>query len=292
MKTVWKGSISFGLVNIPVRLQKAEERPALVFKMIDSRDHARIRYLRMNIETGQEVPWEKIAKAYEFEDGSYVVVTEEDFEKADIKASRTIKIEQFVEESDLNPMYLERPYYITPVSGGEKAYVLLREAMKESGKVAIGRVTLRSRQSMGAIIPVDDALVLNLLRYAEELKGTESLELPEDARVSDQELEMAITLITNLTEEWDPEEFRDEYTQVLLNRIRAKARLQGKNLPEEKPEENGRETNMVDILELLQQSIDAQTKKGRKPTRPGRRTKKTADGTDISPDGVSKRKSS
>lgn len=292
MKTIWKGSISFGLVNIPVRLKKAEERPALAFKMIDARDHARIRYLRMNVRTGQEVPWEHIAKAYDFEDGSYVVVEEEDIEKADVRASRTIAIEQFIQESDLNPMYLERPYYITPVEGAEKAYVLLREAMKESGKIAIGRVTLRTRQSMGAIIPVEDALVLNLLRYAEELKGTESLELPEDARVSDRELEMAVALINNLTEQWDPEEFEDEYTQLLLRRLNAKARLMGKDLPEEEPPEEAPATNLVDFMDLLQQSLEAQTKKARKPARPGRRTRPTDDEAKSPSSGKTKRKSS
>lgn len=262
MKAIWKGAISFGLVNIPIQLMSAEERPALKFSMIDSRDHSKIKYQRVNAETGKEVVWDDIVKAYEFDDGSYVVVTDEDFEKADPKASKTIDIEQFVEAEELNPMYLEKPYYVSPVKGGEKPYILLRDAMKESGKVAIGRVTIRTRQSMGAILPVGDALVLNLLRYADEIRGTEALNLPEEAKISDKEMDLAISLIEGLTQKWDPEEFRDEYTEALLARIEAKAKLKGKDLPdEEDSEEEPAPGNVVDIMDLLKQSIETKGKK-------------------------------
>ena len=262
MRPIWKGAISFGLVNIPVQLMSAEESPALKFNMIDERDHASIKYQRVNAETGKEVPWENIVKAYEFTDGSYVVVTDEDFEKADPKASKTIEIEQFIEAAELNPMYLEKPYYVTPVKGGEKPYILLRDAMKESGRVAIGRVTIRTKQSMAAILPVGEALVLNLLRYADELRGTGELALPESAKISDKEMDLALSLIDGLTAKWDPEQFTDTYTDALLARIEAKAKLKGKELPDEEPEvTTASPAKVVDIMDLLKQSIEAKGKK-------------------------------
>lgn len=262
MRPIWKGAISFGLVNIPVQLMSAEESPALKFNMLDQRDHASIKYQRVNAETGQEVPWENIVKAYEFADGSYVVVTDEDFKKADPKASKTLDIEQFIDSAELNPMYLEKPYYVTPIKGGEKPYILLRDAMKESGRVAIGRVTIRTRQSMGAILPVGDALVLILLRYADELRGTSELALPESAKVSDKEMDLALSLIEGLTAKWDPDQFTDTYTDALLARIEAKAKLKGRELPDEEPEDTGEPPGkVVDIMELLKQSIETKGKK-------------------------------
>lgn len=265
MKPIWKGAISFGLVNIPVQLLSAEERTELNFNMIDQRDHARIKYQRINAETGKEVPWENIVKMYEFEDGSYVVVTDEDFEKADPKASKTIEIEQFIEAKELNPMYLEKPYYVAPVKGGEKPYSLLRDAMKESGKVAIGRVTIRTKQSMGAILPVGDALVLNLLRYSDEIRTTETLNLPESEKITDKEMDLAISLIDGLTASWNPEEFQDEYTSALMKRIEAKAKLKGKDLPEEPEEEEVTPSKVVDIMDLLKKSIETKSRKRSDP---------------------------
>lgn len=275
MRPIWKGAISFGLVNIPVQLMSAEESATLKFSMMDVNDHSKIKYQRVNAETGKEVAWEDIVKAYEFEDGSYVVVTDEDFEKADPKTSKAIDIEQFIEASELSPMFLDKPYYVTPIKGGEKPYILLRDAMKESGRIAIGRVTIRTKQSMAAILPVGDALVLNLLRYAEELRGTENLNLPEEAKISDKEMDLALSLIDGLTAEWKPEEFKDEYTGALMARIEAKAKLKGKELPdEEESEEEVTPTNVVDIMDLLKQSIET---KGKKTTAKKSAAKKTAD---------------
>ena len=260
MRPVWKGAISFGLVNIPINLMSAEDPAELKFSMMDSKDHAKIKYQRINADTGKEVAWEDIVKAYEFPDGSYVIVTDEDFEKADPKASKTFEIEEFVAAKELNPMYLEKPYYVAPVKGGEKPYVLLRDAMVQSGKVAIGRVTIRTKQSIGALLPVDEALVLILLRYAEELRGVEGLNLPEDAKISDKEMELALSLIDGLTKKWDPDEFRNEYADALKNRIEAKAKLKGKELPDEEEETEVTPSNVVDIMDLLRKSVESKGK--------------------------------
>lgn len=265
MRPVWKGAISFGLVNIPINLMSAEDPSELKFHMMDAKDHAKIKYQRVNADTGKEVAWDDIVKAYEFPDGSYVVVTDEDFEKADLKASKTFEIEQFVTTKELNPMYLEKPYYVAPIKGGEKPYLLLHDAMKESGKVAIGRVTIRTKQSLGALLPVEDALVLILLRYAEEVRSAEGLKIPEDAKISDKEMELALTLIDGLTKPWNPEEFKDEYSGALMARIEAKAKLEGKELPEDSEEEEEvTPSNVVDIMDLLKKSVEAKGKQARK----------------------------
>ena len=265
MRPIWKGAISFGLVNIPINLMSAEEPSELKFSMMDSKDHAKIKYQRVNADTGKEVEWGDIVKAYEFPDGSFVIVTDEDFQKADLKASKTFEIEQFIATEELNPMFLEKPYYAAPVKGGEKPYLLLRDAMKKSGKIAIGRVTIRTKQSMGALLPVDDALVLILLRYAEEVRSEEGLNIPEDTKVSPKEMELALTLIEGLTKDWDPAEFKDEYSGALLARIEAKAKLKGKELPEDnETEEAETPSNVVDIMELLKKSVEAKGKKSSK----------------------------
>lgn len=263
MRPVWKGAISFGLVNIPINLISAEDPSELKFHMMDAKDHAKIKYQRVNADTGKEVAWDDIVKAYEFPDGSYVIVTDEDFEKADLKASKTFEIEQFVTTEELNPMYLEKPYYVAPVKGGEKPYILLRDAMKESSKVAIGRLTIRTKQSIGALIPVEDALVLILLRYAEEVRKADGLNIPVDTKIADKEMVLALTLIDALTKPWSPEEFKDEYTSALMARIEAKAKLKGKELPEDS-EVEVTPSNVVDIMDLLKKSVESKGKQANK----------------------------
>lgn len=277
MRPVWKGAISFGLVNIPVNLYSAEDPSDLKLKMLDSNDHAGIKYQRVNENTGKEVAWDDIVKAYEFEDGSYVIVEDDDYEKADPKASKTLDIEQFVPIADVDPMYLEKPYYLAPSKGGEKPYVLLREAMEKSGKAAIGRVTLRTKQSIGMIVPQGNALVMIRMRYFEEVRKTDKLDLPEDTKVSEKEMKLALTLIEGLSQEWDPEEFKDEYSNALLKRLEAKARLKGDEELEEKEEEEEVEaSNVVDIMELLRKSVET---RGSKKKAVGENTKSTAKNT-------------
>lgn len=262
MKAIWNGTISFGLVSIPIQLFSASKPSKLSFSMMDSKDHAKIEYKRVNANTGKEVAWDDIVKSYEFDDGSFVVVTDEDFEKADPKASKTMEIEQFIDADELNLMLLEKPYFLSPVKGGEKPYILLRDAMKKSDKVAIGRITIRTKQSLGVIFPKDDALVLNLLLYADEIRSSEALDLPKEIKVTKKEMDLAISLIDGLTAKWKHEDFEDDYSNALLERIQAKAKLKGESLPDdEETEVEETSTNVVDIMDLLKQSIAAKDKK-------------------------------
>lgn len=222
MRPIWKGSISFGLVNVPIAIYSAEERVDLRLHMVDSRDMARVRYERVNAETGEEVPWNEIAKAFEYDDGNYVVLDKEELKKAAPEASQTVEIESFVDMAEIDPIYFDKPYYLEPGKKGDKGYALLREALRESGKAGIARVVIRTRQYIGAMVPKGDVLVLNLLRYPQEVRSTDELDLPGDldeAGVNKKELKMARDLIDSMTEAWDPTEYHDEYREKLLKWI-------------------------------------------------------------------------
>ena len=259
MRSIWKGAISFGLVNIPVSLYTVEEKNDLKFSYIDSRDENKIKYKRVNEVTGEEVPWDQIVKAYEFDDGDYVVMTDEDFEKADVEATKTVDIETFINEDELPLMYLEKPYYMAPTKGGEKPYVLLREALEKSGRIAIARVVIRTREHLAAIYTRDEALVLNLIRFHDDIRSMEELKIPKSAKISDKELELAESLIDGMTAEWKPEEYRDKYRDAVMKRIEAKARKKGKDLDEEEPDTEAPATGkVVDIMDLLKKSVEAQ----------------------------------
>lgn len=258
MRPVWKGAISFGLVNIPVDFVTAEQKNDLKFNLIDSRDESRIRYERINEETGEEVPWNQIVKAYEFSDNNYVIVTDEDFEKADVKATKTIDIETFIDRDELALKYLERPYYIQPQKGGEKAYALLRDALEKTKKIAIARVVIRTRANLAAIYPEGEALVLNLIRFSQELRDMADLRLPKDVTTSKKEMDLAVKLISDMSEAWKPEDYQDEYRDALMKRIRAKAK--GKGIEEEVIEEIEPTENVVDIMDLLQKSVSSKAK--------------------------------
>ena len=259
MRPVWKGAISFGLVNIPVDLVSAEQRNDLKFNMIDSRDQNRIRYERVNAETGEEVPWDQIVKAYESSDDNYVIVTDEDFEQADVKATKTIDIETFINREELELKFMEKPYYIQPKKGGEKAYILLRDALLQTDKIAIARVVIRTKAHLGAIYTAEDMLILNLIRFAQELKSTEDVKIPQNVKVTKKEMDLAVKLIDDMSEAWQPEEYKDEYRLALMERIKAKAKGQGL---EEEPEDDDEDTgNVVDIMDLLKKSVDGNKKK-------------------------------
>lgn len=261
MKAIWSGTISFGLVNIPVSLMGAEESDQLSFKLMDSRDHGKIKYQRINVETGEEVPWNEIVKYYEFEDGSYVTVTDEDFEKADPKAAKSVEMESFIDLEKLNPMFIEKPYFIVPKKGGEKAYILLRDAMNKTGHIGIGRVTIRTRQSLCAIMPHEEGLILIMLRFADELRDTGQLKLPEKMKTSQKELDLAVTLIESLKAEWDPDNYKDTYAEALMKRINAKAKSKDGHLAEDSPPQEESSSKVVDLMDLLKQSVESKAKK-------------------------------
>src|SRR3954467_1149745 len=213
-RPIWKGHISFGLVNVPVVLNSAERRTNISFRMIDSRNSARIRYDRVNEETGEEVPWDKIVKGYEYEDGNYVLLSEEELENASPELTKTIEIEQFVDLKDIDIRYFDRPYMLVPDKKGEKGYVLLREAIAHSGKAGIAKVVIRGRQHLSALMSQGDALVLELLRFHQELIDIGEYDLPSgDLReygVQKKEIELAEKLIAGMTAKWNAAKFHDE----------------------------------------------------------------------------------
>ncbi len=225
---LWKGAISFGLVNVPVELYSAQKRSAeLDLTMLDKRDMAPVGYQRVNKATGKQVPWEDVVKGYEYQDDKYVVLSEEDFRRANPEASKTVDIVAFVDLHDIAPIYFETPYYLGPAKHGEKPYALLRDAMAKAGKAGIATVVIRTKQYLAALIAQDDALVLNTLRYYKELKRAEDLEIPEklkDVKVSSKELDMALRLIEDMADEWQPSKFHDTYHEDLLKRIEEKVK--------------------------------------------------------------------
>src|SRR5262245_54520255 len=225
-RPIWKGQISFGLVNVPVVLYSAEQRADLSFRLIDSRNAARVRYERVNEETGEEVPWDKIVKGFEYEDGNYVLLSEEELAHASIEMTRTIEIQEFVDLDQIDMRYFERPYILVPSKNGDKGYVLLREAIAKSGKAGIASVVIRSRQYLSALVADGDALVLELLRYPQELRKMKEFDVPgQDLRqykVSKKEIELAEKLIDGMTAEWVPDEHHDEYRDALMKMIERK----------------------------------------------------------------------
>lgn len=267
MKSIWKGAIAFGLVNIPVSLHSTEENKDLTFNLIDSRDENSIKYQRINEITGEEVLWDKITKTFEFDDGSYVVMTEGDFEKADISATKTLDIVTFIKKEELSLIYLEKPYYIASDKGGEKPYVLLREAMKKTGKIAVARAVLRTKGYLAAVYPMDDALVLNIIRFHDEIRSVEDLKLPHEAKISDKEMELAGSLIEGMTTKWKPEDYKDEYRAAVMKRIESKSKKGGIVEEEEKIEAAASTGKIMDIMDLLKRSVESKKSQPEKKAR-------------------------
>lgn len=261
-RAIWKGSISFGLVTIPVGLFSAVAPRELAFHLIDRRDLSPVRNKRVNETTGEEVSWESVAKGFELPDGRRVIISDEDFAAANVRATRTIDVLGAVCVSDVAPEYLDTPYFLSPEPQGMKAYALLREALRDAGRVAIGQVVIRSRQRLCALIPEGDALMLELLRYPYELRAGE-LDLPgrdlEALGVTDAEVGLARQLVAAIETEWDPSAYRDTYHDDLLALIARKA--EGETIPAPAPpaEETGQ---VIDIMELLKKSVeDARTRR-------------------------------
>lgn len=269
---LWKGAISFGLVNVPVELFSAERRSSEIdLTMLDKRDLAPVGYKRYNKSTGEDVPWAEIVKGYEYEDDKYVVLSDEDFRRANIDASKTVDIQAFVDLNEIPPLFFETPYYLAPGKRGEKAYALLRDAMKKSGKAGIATVVIRTRQYLAAVIAQDDVLVMNTLRYADELKGVEELGVPAatlHAKATPKEIEMALRLIDDMAEKWQPEKFKDTYRDDLMERINEKIKkgqTEEITAPDKHAEKETASANVIDLMALLKKSVE------RKPAKPAAR---------------------
>ena len=253
-RPIWSGAISFGLVNVPVKLYSATSSKDVRFHQLDGKSKSRIKQKRVSAVTGEEVPFEEIIKGYEISPDTYVTITPEELEALDPKATKTIDIEDFVDLDQIDPVYYDRPYYLVPDKGGQKAYALLRNAMRETNKVGIARVVLRTKQYLAAIRPKDDALVMETMLFADEVNPLDELDLPgPDVDVTDREEKMARSLIDSLTTEFEPEKYRDEYRERVLELIEQKASGQ-EIVVEEAAEEAPR---VVDLMAALEASLAA-----------------------------------
>ena len=260
---LWKGAISFGLVNVPVELFSAEKRSAgLDLAMLDKRDFSPVGYKRYNKSTGKDVPWQDVVKGYEYEDGKYVVLSEEDFRRANVEASKTVEIVAFVDAARIPPAYFEKPYYLAPGKRGEKAYALLRDTLKKAGKAGIATVVVRTRQYLAAVMPQDEVLLLNTLRYADQLRDAAELEVGDlkKVKITAKELDLAMRLVKDMEEDdWKPEKYKDTYHEDLLARIDEKVKAgQTEEItqPAEKaPRERGG-AEVVDLMTLLKKSVE------------------------------------
>jgi DNA end-binding protein Ku len=255
MRSLWTGAIGFGLVNIPVKLYSATEQSDLDLDMLDKKDHSHIRFQRINEKSGKEVPWANIVKAYNY-NGNYVVLDDEDFKKASPEKSKIIEISEFVEETEIDSMYYETPYYLEPAKGGEKAYVLLRDALKKTGKTGIATFVLRTKETLALLKAIDDVLVLQKIRYEQEIRETTDLKIP-GATTKPAELKMAISLIDQLSAKFDISKFKDTYSEELMKLIEAKAK--GKKL--KAPAMKVVHSRSQDLMEQLKASLDTKKKK-------------------------------
>jgi DNA end-binding protein Ku len=279
---LWKGAISFGLVNVPVELFSAGKRASeLDLTMLDKRDLAPVGYKRYNKATGEDVPWAEIVKGYEYEDDKYVVLSDEDFRRANVEASKTVDIQAFVDLKDISPLYFESPYYLAPGKRGEKAYALLRDAMKKSGKAGIATVVIRTRQYLAAVIPQDDVLLMDTLRYADEIRAIEELGIPKGAlqrSASAKEIDMALRLIDDMSEKWKPEKFKDTYRGDLMARIKEKIK-QGQTEEITEPQKGEKEparAEVIDLMALLKKSVDRKQDKPKRAKRAHRARRRAA----------------
>lgn len=260
-RPIWTGTLSFGLLNVPVSLMAGERSVDLHFRMLDSRSNTPIRYERVNAETGDEVPWKDIVRAYEYKKGSYVVLRPEDVKSAASEGREAVEVEAFVDAASIGPEYYEKPYVLVPGKKAEKGYVLLRETLKRTGKVGIARVVIRTREYLSAVMPKGDSLLLILLRYPQEIVDTSDYKIPEGKlssyRISTKEIDMAEQLIESMTGEWQPGDFRDEFRERLRKVIEKRMKSKGVVTPieEEAGESDNATTNVVDFMSLLQKSL-------------------------------------
>jgi len=262
-RAFWKGSLSFGMVEIPVTLRPALQSKELSFTLLNRKDFAPVGNKRYDKNTGREVPWNEVVRGYEYEPDEYVVLTDDELRHANAKATQTIEILEFVDGTEIDPLFFDTPYYVEPQKKGSKSYALLREALSQSGKVGIAQVVLRTRQHVAALLVRGKALVLNLLRYAHEIRPVDQLEVPEKsssgAKVSPKELQMAEHLIEGMTDKWNPSRFRDEYRDDIMALVRKKVRSHQTHEilePEGKEEERPKSREVVDLMPLLKQSLE------------------------------------
>ncbi|MEO8732706.1 MAG: Ku protein [Flavobacteriales bacterium] len=262
MRPLWKGTIGFGLVTIPVKLFSATQESELDLDMLDGKDQARIRFHRVNEDTGKEVPFERIVKAFDLE-GKYVILDDADFKNAAVEKSDVIAIKDFIKEDEVEAKYYEKPYYLAPDRGGARAYALLREALKKSGKVGVASFVMRTKEHPAVLQPDGDVLILNQMRFAEEIRKPDELDLPKVAKIAPSEMKLAMQLIDQGAGTFDITKYKDEYTAALMKAIKAKAKRKGKAKKEtamkvvhKKPQ--------TDLMAALKASLEGKSKTTRK----------------------------
>jgi DNA end-binding protein Ku len=272
---IWKGSISFGLVNIPIALYPATRREELKFRLLRKSDLSPVNYKRVAEKDGKEVPWEQIVKGYEYEKGKYVVLKDEDFERVDLEATQTVDIQDFVDQKEIDPMFFYKPYYLEPQKGGDKAYALLRDALKDSNKVGVAKVVIKTREYLAGVKPEDGALVLELMHFADELADTSKLHIPKKTEVGKREMTMAKSLIDSMSSKWNPEKYKDDYREALMEVIEEKVEAGGKEI-EEKPRKAPKPTKVIDLVSVLQKSLEETGAKKKATTKSRRKQKQPA----------------
>jgi DNA end-binding protein Ku len=280
-RPIWTGTLSFGLLNVPVSLMTGSRTVDLHFRMLDSRSKTPIRYERVNAETGDEVPWKDIVKAFEYKKGSYVVLDKDDLKSAASEGREAVEVEAFVDATSIGPEYYEKPYVLVPGKKAEKGYVLLRETLRKTGKIGIARVVIRTREYLSAVMPKDKALILMILRFPQELVDASEYKIPEGAvsqyRIAPKELDMAEKLIESMSGEWTPGDFRDEFRERLQKVI--EKRMKSKGLVTPAMDDDGDEaaegtsTNVVDFMALLEKSLASNKRTpASKPAASGKKT--------------------
>ena len=267
MRALWKGAISFGLVNIPVGLYPGTRQNARIdLDLLRDTDQSRIRYKKVAEADGKEVPQEHIVKGYEYEKGRYVILRPEDYERVQIKSNQTIDIKEFVNLADIEPQFFDTPYYLAPEKAGAKAYALLKEVLVETGLAGIAKVVIRPpREHLAAVKPYEDILIMETMHFADELRDPHELK-PPSASVGEKELKMARTLVESMTAKWEPEKWHDEYRQGLMKVIEEKIESGDKHVSKPKTAPKPSSDKVIDLVSLLQQSI-GETQRGEKATR-------------------------
>jgi DNA end-binding protein Ku len=268
MRPIWKGAISFGLVNIPITLYPATRSEDLRFKFLRQSDLSPISNKRVAEADGKEVPWEQIVRGYEHEKGRFVVLKDEDFARVDIEATQTVDIREFVELDEINPMFFSKPYYMEPSKGGDKAYGLLRDVLRETGKVGIAKVVIKTREHLAAVKAQKDTLVLELMHFSTELIDSTEIKVTGNVKLAKKELDMAKELVASMTGKWNPEGYKDDYREALMEVIEKKVAAGGKDLKPSKKGAPARATNVIDLVSVLQQSIQKHASQRTKAAKP------------------------
>lgn len=275
MRPIWKGQLSFGLINIAIELYSAEKRKELQFKLLDKRNKAKIRYERVNEKTGEEVSWDNIVKAYEIKKKGYIEISEDELKRSAVENTQTFEIEDFVEREAIAVAFFEKPYFLVPAKQARKGYVLLREVLQKTGKAAIGRVVIRTKQYLGCVLAQGDVLMLNLMRFESELRDPDELDIPKgglkEYKITAKELQMATQLVDSMSVKWQPKKYHDTYSEHVMKYIEKKAKHGKIPLPAKEPKA-AQGADVIDFMELLKKSL----KKKEEPKAKAQRTTKKA----------------